>query len=116
MLKSYNGFTADQREEGDKILKKAISEGKLLPPSKCKCYLCGQDKGIRHYHCEDYSEENILDDSKVLCWRCHMMVHTRFRHPRSFGEYMLEVVINGKQYPPVYKGDAWDELKRHYVD
>lgn len=116
MLKSYNGFNGDERENGDKIIKKAIKEGILKPPGECACVLCGQDKGIRHYHNEDYSPENVLSDTRVLCWRCHMMVHNRFKHPLSFGKYMIDVAITGKQFAPVFRGNAWEELEQHYID
>lgn len=116
MLKSYNGFSGAQRERGARILKKAIENGIIPAPSKCKCILCGQDKGIRHYHNEDYSDENVVSDAKVLCWRCHMMLHSRFRHPLSFGQYIIDVTINKKQFPPVFRGNAWEELERHFID
>lgn len=113
-MKSYNGFTPAQRMAGDKIIKAAIAEGRLLPLNDTKCSMCGQDKGIRHYHCEDYSPENILNDVKPLCWRCHMMLHSRFRHPKSYEKYKAEIAA-GKVYPPVYKHD-FDILEENFID
>lgn len=115
-MKSYNGFTPAQREKGGEILKEAIRNGVLPDPKTCSCFLCGQDKGIRHYHNEDYSEENIINDAKVVCWRCHMMIHTRYRHPLSFGKYMIDVTLYKKQFPPVFVGDDWKALEMHYID
>lgn len=114
-MKSYNGFTPAQRIAGDKIIKAAIARGELLPLNKTKCSLCGQDKGIRHYHCEDYSPENILNDVRPLCWRCHMMLHTRFRHPKSWKKYLQEVK-SGIRYDPVYRGNDFETLQQHYID
>ena len=116
VLKPYNGFNGDQRERGDQILKQAIAEGIIPPPSSQPCVLCGKDKGIRHYHNEDYREENVVADAKVVCWRCHMMIHTRFRHPLSFGKYMIDVTLNHKRFAPVFRGNAWEELEQHYID
>lgn len=115
-MNSYNGFSPEERRRGDRILKKAIKEGKIPDPMTQPCAMCGQTKGIRHYHCEDYSPENILQDATVLCWRCHMMLHTRFWHPKSWHKYMTEVVFHHKQYPPVYRGNDWGQLDINYSD
>lgn len=114
-MKDYNGFTAKQRMHGDKIIKEAIKRGMLPPLSECSCYLCGQRKGILHYHNEDYTPENVIKDAKPVCWTCHMMIHARFDHPKSYEKYM-ESVRNGKQYPPVYRGNAWEILEQYFVD
>ena len=115
-MNSYNGFTAYQRQKGGKLIKKAIEAGVLEDPMKCSCVICGQDKGIRHYHNEDYSPEHIIEDAKVVCWRCHMMIHTRFKHPLSFAKYMMDAALYKKQYPPIYSPTAWNELHKHYFD
>ena len=111
-MKSYNGFSPAERIKGDKIIKQAIHDGILKPLKETKCSICGQDKGIRHYHCEDYSEEKILDDVVPVCWRCHMMIHSRFRHRKAFEIYMSEVK-GGKRYPPVYRHN-FDILEEHF--
>ena len=115
-MKSYNGFTPEQRETGDKIIKEAVAKGIIPKANATPCVLCGQDKGIRHYHCEDYSPDKIVADTRVLCWRCHMMLHTRYKHPLSYGKYMIDVAIYHKQFDPVFKPDAWEELEKHYID
>lgn len=115
-MKSYNGFTPAQRTQGDKILKIAVSNGIIPEAMKTPCTICGQDNGIRHYHCEDYTPENIISDARVVCWRCHMMIHTRFAHPLSFGKYMMEVTLYKKRFAPVFRGNAWEELEQHYID
>jgi hypothetical protein len=104
MLKPYNGFSGKQRDEGDKIIKQAIKEGRLIPLTEAVCVMCGQDKGIRHYHCEDYSPENILNDAKCYCWRCHMIWHSRFKYPEQVKKYFDEIAA-GKRFPPVYRHD-----------
>ena len=114
-MKSYNGFTPKQRLAGDKIIKKAIEDGILMKLSDCKCKFCGQDKGIRHYHCEDYSPENILNDAIPVCWLCHMMIHSRFKHPKSYVKYFREIK-KGKRYSPTYRGNDWDKLESFFID
>lgn len=114
-MNSYNGFTPEQRIKGDEIIKEAINNGTLPKLSECKCKFCGQDKGILHYHCEDYSPKNILKDVIPVCWRCHMMIHTRFKHPLSYKLYFWEI-SKGVIYSAVYKGNDWNKLNFHYID
>lgn len=104
-MKSYNGFTPAQRMAGDKILKKAIEDGIIKSPMEQACCMCGQDKGIRHLHCEDYSPNNIIKDARCLCWRCHMMLHGRYSHPNSWSKYVIDVSIYKKRFAPVYRHD-----------
>lgn len=104
MVGWYNGFSPKTRMRGDKILKKAVSDGVLPPLDSVKCAWCGQDKGIRHYHNEDYSPENIIQDATPLCWRCHLMLHSRWRYPKSY-KFYKKLVDNGQTFPPVYDGN-----------
>lgn len=113
-MKSYNGFTAAERYKGLEIVKQAIADGVLKPVSECKCSMCGQDKGIIMYHSEDYTPEIIVSQVVPLCWRCHMMLHSRFRHPKSWEQYKQEVE-NGAMYPPVYRHN-WKALDINMID
>ena len=106
----YNGFSPEERDEGDKIIKKAIEEGRLPPLNKTKCCICGQDKGVREYHCEDYSPENILDDVVPLCKKCHMYLH---RWPDKWEAYKEEVKKARKE--PFYS-KYWTEEDDGEVD
>lgn len=115
-MKSYNGFTPQQREASIPILKKAIAEGRIKDPMHDKCCICGQDKGIRHLHNEDYSPDKVVEDAHCVCWRCHMMIHGRFRHPNSFAKYMIDVTIYKKQFPPVYRPTDWGALNINLID
>ena len=114
-MKSYNGFTPYQRTKGDAILKEAIKNGVIPDPKTQPCCMCGQDKGIRHYHNEDYSPEHIVQDAHVLCWRCHMMLHSRFSHPESWARYVIETTIYKRRYPAVYRHD-YALLSVHLID
>lgn len=115
-MKSYNGFTGEQRIAGDEIVKKAIADGLLPNPNTQPCCICGQDKGIRHYHQEDYTPEHIVENSRCVCWRCHMMIHTRFWHPKSFEKYMIDTILNKKRFDPVYRPNDWAKLNINYID
>ena len=111
-MKSYNGFSPKERIEGDKIIKQAIKDGILENLNTATCSVCGQDKGIRHYHCEDYSPANILSDARCMCWRCHMILHSRFRYPNEAKKYFEEVKAC-KRYRPVYRNN-FDILKNEH--
>lgn len=115
-MQSYNGFSAYERSKGQKILNAAIARGEIPDANELSCVICGQDKGIRHYHNEDYSPENIITDAHCVCWRCHMMIHKRFNHPNSFAKYMLDVTIYKKRFAPVFKGNDWLALNIHMID
>ena len=115
-MKSYNGFSAYQRQKGSNILKQAIDKGILEHPNNCKCSFCGQDKGIRHYHNEDYSEDKVVTTAVVLCWRCHMMLHGRFKHPLSFAQYIIDIFVNKKKFEPVFRANDFEKLEIHYID
>lgn len=116
-MNSYNGFTGAQREQGDKILKEAIAKGVIPDPMTIPCEICGQDKGIRHYHCEDYSPQNIISNARCLCWRCHMMLHSRFRNAEATAQYFIGVTLYGKKYPPVYRHnfEILDKMKEELM-
>lgn len=102
MLGPYNGFTGEQRLYGEQIIKKAIKEGRLLPKNRTKCIICGQDKGIRDYHTEDYSPENIVEESMPMCRFCHNKLHKfKNKHPEKWQRY-LDRVEKGYRPPPMY--------------
>lgn len=105
MLGKYNGFSGYEREKGDRILKEAIAQGVIPSPMTQPCCICGQDQGIRHYHCENYSPSLIVNNARVLCWRCHMMLHSRFRDSETTAKYFINVVIYKMKYPPVFHHD-----------
>jgi len=108
-MKSYKGWSPAQRYESLAKTKQAIKDGIIPKPTICN--RCNQDKGIIHYHNHDYSHPvNYLE---VLCWRCHMMFHSSYRHPKSVAAYFKEI-NEGKQYPPVYRHD-FTILDEHFT-
>lgn len=101
-LADYNGFNSEQRTLGDKIIKDAIKKGILPPLNETRCAICGQDKGVRHYHNEDYRPEKVIEDATPLCWRCHMHIHTKHKTTANWKKYEEEVFQGNKRYPPIY--------------
>lgn len=107
-LSDYNGFTGDERDnkEVDEIYEKAIEEGKLKPLEETKCVICGQDKGIRVYHAENYFPEKIVDSSFPMCYKCHARVHgVKLTNPQKYREYLEEV--REIPLPPTYNKFYW---------
>jgi len=99
-VKAYNGFTPEQRTKALYWLRKQQADG--LRTRHVVCHVCGQTKGTIDDHSEDYSEpfgDNI--GRFGLCFRCHMIVHCRFRAPESFETYR-RLVMTGIRFAPIY--------------
>lgn len=114
VLDSYNEFTPYQREESKIIIKKAIEDGKLRPLKETECEICGQNRGLREYHVEDYSTpESIVDSAHPVCWTCHQYIHRhKDKNPEVYENYVEEVKENPRS--PVYITNVWlssDDLK-----
>ena len=119
-MKSFRKWSAADRERSLKLTKKAMSMGLLSAPTKCRC--CGQTEGILHTHNKNYdvtlslvpkmidgtaTPEEVAMVKEVLvplCWRCHMVYHSKHRNPEAYARYFDEVK-KGKMYPPVYRHD-----------
>ena len=100
-MKDYNGFSAAQRQKSQNWLNQQWRSGAL--PRPCKCIACGQDKGIIDAHAEDYSEPFAAEktDQYHLCFRCHMMVHCRFKNPGAWHNYKFSI-MQGIRFKPFY--------------
>lgn len=94
-------FSIQQKEEGKRIVKRAISMGILREPSKCG--LCGQTNGIIEYYISDYRPQNIIKSVKPLCWTCHRMLIMKNDFKKQTDKY-FKAVLEGEIFPPVYKG------------
>lgn len=121
-MSSYKKWSKEERLKSLKLTKK-LRAYNILRPDKC-CNRCGQDKGIIHWHNENYDitlevlgnafiteKRKYLTDEEIvkvktaletLCWRCHMMHHSQRRAPLMVEKYFNEI-RQGKQYPPVYQ-------------
>ena len=112
MQKNYKGFTPEQRMANLKRVKEAIKLGLLNDPMQMKCEICGQDKGIREYHCYDYNYDVALDSLMCLCFRCHRYLHIyeigASHKWYRYAIYYFNQVRKGKIFDPVMsykKGD-----------
>jgi hypothetical protein len=70
-LKTYNGFTHEQRVRGWQAEKIAIRLGVIPYPGTLSCYKCGLSNSQIGYHAEDYS---TLERFPV-CRGCHIAIH-----------------------------------------
>ncbi len=92
----YNGFTGSHRMKGYRWLMNEYAAGRRHKPTQCD--VCGQTQGVIEPHSEDYSEpfgDNI--GRWGLCYRCHMMLHCRFRNPEGFRFY-CETLAKGLRF------------------
>lgn len=101
-MKSYNGFSPNQRMKAQRWLNYHYDNGLLKRPTVCVA--CGQDKGIIDSHAEDYSEPfaNGKTNEFPLCFCCHMMVHCRFTSPESWKMYK-DLVARGFKVKAYFK-------------
>lgn len=105
-MRDYKGFTAKERYANLEKVKKAIRDGLLESPYNLKCERCGQDKGVREYHCYDYTPEKSMESLTCLCWRCHRNLHTyeigESHKYYNYAVYYFKEVDKGRIFPPVY--------------
>ena len=119
-MNNFKKWTGKQREKSLKMTNQAFKMGLLKRPTMCR--VCGQTEGILQTHNKDYdvtlallpkmiagiaNEEEIEAVKEVLvplCWRCHMIYHSKYRNYAAYKKY-FEEVKNGKMYPPVYHHD-----------
>lgn len=93
-------FSIQQKEEGRRIVNRAISMGILKEPNKCG--LCGQTEGIIEYLICDYRPQNIIRSVKPLCFTCHRMLLSKHKFKEQSNTYFKKV-IDGDVFKPVYK-------------
>jgi hypothetical protein len=94
-MKSYNGFPPEQREKAQRWLRAEWASNRLAKPSVCCA--CGQARGVIDAHAEDYSEPFAAGktDEFHLCFKCHMMVHCRFRNRAAWVRYREAIAAGG---------------------
>ena len=99
ILKPYNGFDHAQRLAALAWLKGEYAAGRRTRPVRCDA--CGQTEGPIDPHSEDYSRpfgEHI--GKHGLCYRCHMMIHCRFKNPQAWVAYKQHV-REGRIFVPI---------------
>lgn len=109
-MKHYKKWTPKERRASYQKTKKAIREGVIPPPTKCN--RCGQTEGIIHYHNHDYSDP--IKYLEPLCWRCHLIFHSKRRNPEACEAYW-KGIAEGKQWPPVFENDLGILRREHGI-
>jgi len=120
-MNSYKKWSGEERTRSLRLTNKAKKMGLLDEPKMCR--VCGQTEGILHTHNKDYdvtlalvpkmidgtaTKEEVEMVKEVLvplCWRCHMILHSKYRNSEAYKKYFEEVKDGKKCYPPVYKHD-----------
>lgn len=93
-------FSIQQKEEGKRIIKRAIAMNILKEPNKCG--LCGQTDGIIEYLITDYRPQNIVRSVKPLCFTCHRMLILKHKYVKESKDYFNRV-LDGEVFKPVYE-------------
>jgi len=109
-MKSYKQWSANDRHVSYEKTKKAIREGVIPPATVCQC--CGQDEGKIMYHNEDYSDP--IKYLIPLCWTCHMMLHSKYRTPKSYTKFFKDVKEG--MMPKATYGHNWKNLDIYIIE
>jgi hypothetical protein len=112
---SYNGFGPKIRDESYDWMKREIAEGRVKPPSRCSA--CGETRGHIDYHTEDYSRPfgpHIY--AYELCFRCHMMVHARFRMRHRWKCYIVRLEQGAIYQPLMHRGQIGQIWEPGWLD
>ncbi len=118
-MREYKGYTPEQRMQNLYRVKEAIKKGELENPLNLKCEICGQDKGIREWHCKDYNPEVAMKSLQCLCYKCHRNLHIK-ELGESHKYYWWAVgyfnkIKNGFKYTPTYSKYYTKEMEEKGV-
>ena len=115
-MRDYKGFTDKERRANLYLVKKAIKNGELAHPCTLPCEICGQDKGIREWHCEDYTPERAMQSLHCYCWRCHRNYHiieVGEEHKKyKYAKFYFDKVAEGMIFKPVYMKHYTREMEQ----
>jgi hypothetical protein len=86
-LKTYNGFTHEQRVRKWQALNLAIQMGLEQKAHLSPCSICGKTGGpeVIAYHSEDYGS---MTGHHTICRGCHTRAHRRFTNPQQWLEFI----------------------------
>lgn len=98
ILKTYNGFTHEQRVRKWQALNLAIQMGLEQPAHLSACSVCNKTDGpeVFAYHSEDYDS---MSGHHPICKGCHTRVHNRFTNTQRWKEFIA----------PFCNGSKWFE-------
>lgn len=119
-MRDYKGFTDKERRANQYQVNKAIKNGELAHPCTLPCEMCGQDKGIREWHCEDYTPEVAMQSLHCLCWRCHRNhhivevgeEHKKYKSAKLYFDKVAEGMIFKPVYMKHYTREMEEELNK----
>lgn len=98
-MNSYNGFSPNERTKALRWLRAEYAAGRRTPPIVCE--VCTQAEGIIEAHSEDYSEPfGPHIGAHGLCYRCHMMLHCRFKNREAWEVYKAHI-REGRVFAPL---------------
>jgi hypothetical protein len=98
-LKTYNGFDHNARMKALYWLRREYAAGRRTKPLICDA--CGQTEQPITAHSEDYSDPFGDHIGKHgLCYRCHLMIHCRFKAPEAWETYKLHI-RQGRIFVPI---------------
>ena len=103
---SYNGFGPKIRDDSYRWMKAEINAGRV--PEPAECLACGETNGHMDYHTEDYSlpfGPHIYAYS--LCFRCHMMLHIRYRRRKDWLRYVEQLEAGAVYFPLKSRGEIY---------
>jgi hypothetical protein len=80
----YNGFSPAGRSGTLAIIKAAIADGSFAMPIACSVCQQPSEKPLG-WHSEDYRRPL---DALPICRGCHVRVHARFQHPKSWQAFI----------------------------
>lgn len=96
---AYNGFSPGQRTRALRWLRAEETAGRRQRPDECQA--CGQLEGSIGSHSENYGEPfGEHTGAFALCYRCHMMVHSRFSAPEAWSVYVT-LLEEGYRWPGI---------------
>lgn len=109
-MKSYNGFSHNERAKVGRIQLAAIRAGEFPTPTQCE--LCLGTAGQMQLHNEDYSQP--FDDAHPICRACHGALHIRFTKPERW-EKRKEIIreLRGANNNELY---WWEKLINTPID
>ena len=100
-MNPYNGYDHNQRMAAYRWLMKEYASGVRVKPTKCDA--CQQTNGVIEPHSEDYSAPYGDHIGQYgLCYRCHMMIHCRFKNKLGWNKY-LKLLRDGYNFDGMTK-------------
>lgn len=101
---SYNGWTGTIREARNGVFFGAIKSGHL-DDHQATCIGCGQSSEVTRIslHSEEYGPlpKDYVASCVPVCFRCHFMIHNRFKIPNRWLRYLHRVASGALPDPLV---------------